>query len=43
MLDRLLHDPALKQRAAEISRRFDPAGWIEHNCREIEALDPTRR
>lgn len=43
MLDRLLNDPALKQRAAEISQRFDATGWIERSCQEIEALDPARR
>lgn len=43
LLDRLLHDPALKQRAVEISRRFDRAGWIDRTCAELEALDPARR
>lgn len=41
LLDRLLHDPALKQRAADLSRRFDPEGWIEATCLQVEALDPS--
>lgn len=40
MLDRLLGDPSLKSRAAEITKRFDPAGWIEESCRLIEAMEP---
>ncbi len=40
MLDRLLGDPALKARALEVSKRFDPAGWMEQTCRLVEALDP---
>jgi len=42
MLDRLLHDPALKARARAVSQRFDGADWIEETCRQIEALDPAR-
>jgi UDP:flavonoid glycosyltransferase YjiC (YdhE family) len=40
MLDRLLHDAALKARAVEVSKRFDPAGWVEQTCQRVEALDP---
>jgi rhamnosyltransferase subunit B len=40
MLDRLLRDPAMKARAVEVSKRFDPAGWMEQTCRLVEALDP---
>jgi UDP:flavonoid glycosyltransferase YjiC (YdhE family) len=40
MLARLLRDPAMKARAVEVSKRFDPAGWMEQTCRLVEALDP---
>jgi len=37
-LDRLIHDPALKSRAEDISKRFDPAGWMAGTCDLIEAV-----
>ena len=40
MLDRLLHDPAVKERAIGISARFDPAGWMKSTCDLIENLAP---
>ena len=40
MLDRLLDDSELSARAVEVSKRFDPAGWIDETCRLVEALDP---
>jgi UDP:flavonoid glycosyltransferase YjiC (YdhE family) len=38
VLDRLLHDPAVKARAGEIAGRFDPAGWMEQTCGWVEEL-----
>ncbi|MCW1921523.1 glycosyltransferase [Luteolibacter arcticus] len=40
VLDGMLADPALKQRAAEISRRFDPAGWMARTCDLVEEMKP---
>jgi rhamnosyltransferase subunit B len=37
-LDRLLHDPAVKRRAEEIARRFDPPGWMARTCDLIEEM-----
>ncbi len=37
-LDRLLHDPAIGQRAKDLSRRFDPAAWMTRTCELVEAL-----
>ena len=39
-LDRLLHDSAVKLRAGEISRRFDPPGWMARTCDLIEEMKP---
>ena len=39
-LDRLLHDPALKQRAKEIAGRFDPPGWMARTCDLVEEMKP---
>ncbi|RYD67181.1 MAG: glycosyltransferase, partial [Verrucomicrobiaceae bacterium] len=39
-LDRLLHDSAVKQRAEEVSRRFDPPGWMTRTCDLIEEMKP---
>jgi UDP:flavonoid glycosyltransferase YjiC (YdhE family) len=40
MLDKLVNDPALKQRAVAISKCFDPAGWMAKTCDLVEELDP---
>ena len=40
VLDRLLHDPALKARAVEVSKRFDPAGWMAKTCELVEEMKP---
>lgn len=37
-LDRLLHDPEVKRRAAGISGRFDPSGWMDRTCRLVEDM-----
>jgi rhamnosyltransferase subunit B len=42
MLDRLLNDPAMKARAVEISKRFQPEAWMQETCRLIEDLLPAR-
>ncbi|MEK7950424.1 glycosyltransferase [Luteolibacter soli] len=39
-LDRLLHDPAVKRRAEEVAKRFDPAGWMTRTCDLIEEMKP---
>jgi rhamnosyltransferase subunit B len=40
VLDGMLADPDLKQRAVEVSRRFDPAGWMARTCDLIEEMKP---
>ncbi|WP_193213223.1 glycosyltransferase [Luteolibacter marinus] len=40
VLDRLLHDPAMKQRARAIAERFDPAGWMTGTCDLVEQIKP---
>ena len=39
-LDRLLNDPGVKQRAGDVARRFDPAGWMARTCDLIEEMKP---
>jgi len=38
VLDRILGDPAIKQRALEVSRRFEPARWMQATCELVEEL-----
>jgi rhamnosyltransferase subunit B len=38
VLDGMLADPALKQRAMAISQRFDPAGWMARTCDLVEEM-----
>jgi rhamnosyltransferase subunit B len=38
MLDRLLGDEGLKQRADEIAARFSPQSWLERSCELIEEV-----
>ena len=40
VLDRLLHDPGVKERATGISERFDPAGWMAETCALVEEIKP---
>lgn len=39
-LDRLLGDPEVKRRAADVSKRFDPSGWMTLTCDLVEELQP---
>jgi UDP:flavonoid glycosyltransferase YjiC (YdhE family) len=41
-LERLLGDPAYRQRALEISRRFEPEIWMKQTCDLIEGLMPAK-
>jgi rhamnosyltransferase subunit B len=38
VLDGMLADPALKQRAVAASQRFDPAGWMARTCDLVEEM-----
>ena len=42
VLERLSGDPEVKARAVEISKRFEPASWIERTCRLVEEMLPAR-
>ncbi len=42
-LEQLLENPAYRERAIEIARRFQPETWMRQTCEQIEALMPTRR
>ena len=39
-LEEILNDDAVKQRAAEIAVRFDPAAWMTKTCELVEELRP---
>lgn len=39
-LDRLLHDPAVRQKTREVAGRFDPPGWMARTCDLIEEMKP---
>ncbi|MCW1883305.1 glycosyltransferase [Luteolibacter flavescens] len=40
VLEGMLADPSLKQRALDISARFDPSGWMNRTCDLIEEMKP---
>lgn len=40
VLDGMLADPDLKQRAVDVARRFDPAGWMARTCDLVEEMKP---
>ena len=39
-LDCLINDSAVKQRAGEVARQFDPQGWMARTCDLIEEMKP---